>query len=183
MPAVTDRHRRPRRTEPGLCAGLLQVERVQLAAVGSRTGAVASELLLIAGTGPSGNVPGGVHYVTRRERPGRNRSAADHRALPSAARTLSTLSHVDYEDVFLVETGPAQDRTGEQWARAILEGAPTSTRNTLSRDGLLSAGGCKCRTAGMVPRWVDRGSPTRSRSSNLWPEPDGVPRSARIATT
>jgi hypothetical protein len=61
--------------------------------------------------------------------------------LPSAARTLSTLSHVDYEDAFLVETGPAQDRTGEQWARAILEGAPTSTRNTLSRDGLRSAGG------------------------------------------
>jgi hypothetical protein len=61
--------------------------------------------------------------------------------LPSAARTLSTLSHVGYEDAFLVETGPAQDRAGEQWARAILEGAPTSTRNTLSRDGLRSAGG------------------------------------------
>ncbi len=38
--------------------------------------------------------------------------------LPPAARALSTLSHVDYEDAFLVETGPAQDRTGEQWARA-----------------------------------------------------------------
>ena len=53
--------------------------------------------------------------------------------LPSAARALSTLSHVDYEDAFLVETGPAQDRTGEQWARAILEGAPVSTRIALSR--------------------------------------------------
>jgi hypothetical protein len=40
---------------------------------------------------------------------------------PLAARALSTLCHVDYEDAFLVETGPAQDRTGEQWARAILE--------------------------------------------------------------
>jgi DNA-binding transcriptional MerR regulator len=53
--------------------------------------------------------------------------------LPPAARALSTLSHVDYGDAFLVETGQAQDRTGEQWARAILEDAPMSTRNALSR--------------------------------------------------
>jgi hypothetical protein len=53
--------------------------------------------------------------------------------LPSGARALSTLSHVDYEDAFLMETGPARDRTGEQWARAILDDAPMSTRNALSR--------------------------------------------------
>jgi hypothetical protein len=53
--------------------------------------------------------------------------------LPPTARALSTLSHVSYEDAFLVETGPAHDRTGEQWARAILEDAPVSTRNALSR--------------------------------------------------
>ena len=53
--------------------------------------------------------------------------------LPSAARALSTFPHVDYEDAFLVETGRAQDRTAEQWARAILEDAPVSTRNALSR--------------------------------------------------
>jgi hypothetical protein len=52
---------------------------------------------------------------------------------PPAARALSTLCHVDYEDAFIVETGPAQDRTGEQWARAILEDAPVSTRNALAR--------------------------------------------------
>jgi hypothetical protein len=52
--------------------------------------------------------------------------------LPPAARALSTLCHVDYQDAFLVETGPAQDRTGEQWARAILEDAPKSTRSALS---------------------------------------------------
>jgi hypothetical protein len=50
-------------------------------------------------------------------------------AVPPAARALSTLSHVEYEDAFLIETGPAQDRTGEQWARAILEGAPILTRS------------------------------------------------------
>jgi hypothetical protein len=53
--------------------------------------------------------------------------------LPSAARALSTLCHVDYEDAFLAGTGPAQDRTGQQWARAILDDAPMSTRNALSR--------------------------------------------------
>jgi hypothetical protein len=51
---------------------------------------------------------------------------------PSVARARSTLSHVDYEDAFLVETGAAHDRTAEQWARVILEDAPVSTRNALS---------------------------------------------------
>jgi hypothetical protein len=45
-------------------------------------------------------------------------------AMPPAARALSTLSQVDYEDAFLVETGTTHDRTGEQWARAILEDTP-----------------------------------------------------------
>jgi hypothetical protein len=45
-------------------------------------------------------------------------------ALPPPARRLSTLFHADYEDAFLVETGQAESRTAEQWARAILEGAP-----------------------------------------------------------
>ena len=53
--------------------------------------------------------------------------------LPPAARALSTLPRVDYEDAFLVETGQAQDRTAEQWARTILEDAPLSTQNALSR--------------------------------------------------
>jgi hypothetical protein len=52
-------------------------------------------------------------------------------ASPPAARARSMLSHVDYEGR-LVETGPAQDRTGEEWVRAVLEDAPMSTRNALS---------------------------------------------------
>jgi hypothetical protein len=60
--------------------------------------------------------------------PGRVRQVA----VPPAARTLSTLSHVDYDEAFLVETGPAQDQTGEQWARAILEDAPIIMRSALS---------------------------------------------------
>jgi hypothetical protein len=59
--------------------------------------------------------------------PGRVRQVA----LPRSARALSSLSHVDYEDGFLVDTGPAQDRTAEQWARAILEDAPSVMRGAL----------------------------------------------------
>src|SRR2546423_13110362 len=50
---------------------------------------------------------------------------------PPSARTLSTLSHIDYQDAFLVETGPAQDRTAERWARAILEDAPIIMRSAV----------------------------------------------------
>jgi hypothetical protein len=46
---------------------------------------------------------------------------------------LSTLAHVDYADAFLLETGGGDDRTGEQWARAILEDAPVGVRRSLSQ--------------------------------------------------
>ena len=52
-------------------------------------------------------------------------------AVPPAARALSTLSRVDYEDAFLVDTGLDQDRSGEQWSRVILEGAPVFLRRRL----------------------------------------------------
>jgi hypothetical protein len=54
-------------------------------------------------------------------------------ALPPDALALTTLSRADYTDAFLLETGQAQDRTGEEWARAILEDAPAATRRTLRR--------------------------------------------------
>jgi hypothetical protein len=38
---------------------------------------------------------------------------------PPAARAPSTACHVGYEDAFLVGTGPAHGRTGEQWARSL----------------------------------------------------------------
>jgi hypothetical protein len=52
-------------------------------------------------------------------------------AVPPDAKALSTLAHIDYEDAFLVETGPAPDRTPEQWARAVLEDAPIAVRKSL----------------------------------------------------
>jgi hypothetical protein len=54
-------------------------------------------------------------------------------AVPSAVHVRSTLAHVDYEDAFMIETGVAQKGTGEQWARAMLEGAPLPTRRSLRR--------------------------------------------------
>jgi hypothetical protein len=53
-------------------------------------------------------------------------------AVPVAARARSTLSRIDYEDAFLVETGPARGWTGEQWARASLEDLPLLARRELS---------------------------------------------------
>lgn len=48
-------------------------------------------------------------------------------------------SRVDYADAFVVENGRAQDRTAEQWARAIFEDAPMRTRRGL-RWGWLAQG-------------------------------------------
>jgi len=49
-------------------------------------------------------------------------------AVPNAARELSTLARIDYEDAFLVDVGAPPTRAAEQWARAILDDAPTSVR-------------------------------------------------------
>lgn len=51
-------------------------------------------------------------------------------ALPRAARNLSTLSQIDYADAYLVDVDPTE-RTAEQWARKILDGAPLSWRLSL----------------------------------------------------
>lgn len=52
-------------------------------------------------------------------------------ALSRRARELSTLARVDYTDAFLLSTPRARERTGEQWARAMLEDAPEATRRKL----------------------------------------------------
>ena len=66
--------------------------------------------------------------------PRRTSSVADsvrQVAVPPSARALSTLTRIDYEDAFLVETGPTAEQTGEQWARAIMEDAPAIMRTAL----------------------------------------------------
>jgi len=49
-------------------------------------------------------------------------------AVPPAALALSTLSRIDYADAFVLETSPGEVRTPEEWARAVLEGAPATVR-------------------------------------------------------
>jgi hypothetical protein len=44
---------------------------------------------------------------------------------------LSTLGRADYADAFAVDVGGARALTAEEWARAMLEGAPLRTRTTL----------------------------------------------------
>jgi hypothetical protein len=51
--------------------------------------------------------------------------------VPPDARALSTLTHIDYEDAFLVDVGDTGERTAEQWARAIFDGAPGRVRRSL----------------------------------------------------
>jgi hypothetical protein len=53
--------------------------------------------------------------------------------VPAAARALATLSAVDYEDGFLVAARAGARRSGEEWARATLEGAPEGLRRSLRR--------------------------------------------------
>ena len=50
---------------------------------------------------------------------------------PPAARGRTTLTDVSYEDAFLLETRRPGDRTAEQWARLILEGAPPGLQRLL----------------------------------------------------
>ena len=45
--------------------------------------------------------------------------------LPPNARALCSLPRIDYEDCFVVETDDAMELSAEEWARRILEGAPT----------------------------------------------------------
>jgi hypothetical protein len=102
-----------------------------------------------------------VHHTARsllrpaRFTPGRVRQVA----IPPEARALTTLSHVDYNDAFVVEVGHAPERTGEQWARAILENAPSTLQHVLLR--LLSAIGLQLgpiRSDGFVVGWEVRRS-------------------------
>jgi hypothetical protein len=51
--------------------------------------------------------------------------------IPPAARALSTLARIDYEDGFLADTGSGRARTAEEWARAMLEDAPLIVRAKL----------------------------------------------------
>ncbi len=51
--------------------------------------------------------------------------------LPANVRGLSALPHLDYSDAFLLDVSASPDRTPEQWARRMIEGAPRADRLAL----------------------------------------------------
>jgi hypothetical protein len=51
---------------------------------------------------------------------------------PRDVLALATLPRVDYHDAFLAPAGPHAGRTGEQWARAVLEDTPLAVRTALA---------------------------------------------------
>jgi hypothetical protein len=57
--------------------------------------------------------------------------------MPPEARALTALPQVDYEDSFIADVASAEDRTAEEWARAMLDGAPATTRRALRRGWLM----------------------------------------------
>jgi hypothetical protein len=77
--------------------------------------------------------------------------------VPPAARALSTLARIDYEDAFLVETAAVGERTAEEWARTALEGAPVAIRTALV-SGWSSIGLKLDRWGGTVLGWPIRKS-------------------------
>jgi hypothetical protein len=54
-------------------------------------------------------------------------------AFPPSFRALTTLPRVDYTDAFVLATPAGSERTGVEWARAVLEEAPAETRRMLRR--------------------------------------------------
>ncbi len=55
-------------------------------------------------------------------------SAVTQIPLPPDARALGTLPRIDYEDAFRIEGNPVPNRSGEQWARAVIEETPLAIR-------------------------------------------------------
>jgi hypothetical protein len=53
--------------------------------------------------------------------------------MPAEVPALTTLARVDYQDAFRVEAPEAAGHSGEEWARAALEGAPATMQSTLRR--------------------------------------------------
>lgn len=79
-----------------------------------------------------GDAEKGRKYADRRRAPA-PRGKVRQVGMPPALRASSTLSRIDYEEAFLVEAGPDDDRTAEQWARTMMEEAPVRLRRTLRR--------------------------------------------------
>lgn len=67
----------------------------------------------------------GAHIAPRQNVPA---SVVTQIPMPPDARALTTLRPNDYEDAFRIEGNPVPHRTGEQWARAVVEETPLKIR-------------------------------------------------------
>jgi hypothetical protein len=80
-------------------------------------------------------------------------------AVTAEARALCTLSHIDYEDAFLLEAVAAQDPIAFDWVKAVLDDAPMAVKAQLmlgwSAIGLIPAVN---RSTGSVLGWEIRAS-------------------------
>jgi hypothetical protein len=80
-------------------------------------------------------------------------------AVTATARALCTLSHIDYEDAFLVEAAAPQQPTASDWVKAVFDDAPIAVKVKLllgwSAIGLIPAVN---RSTGSVLGWEIRTS-------------------------
>jgi hypothetical protein len=67
--------------------------------------------------------------ATQRTREATHRSPVSAITLPADARTLTTLSRIDYQDAFRL--GAGVERPAEEWVRAMLNEAPLIVRSRL----------------------------------------------------
>jgi hypothetical protein len=75
--------------------------------------------------------------------------------VPDEICALSTLPSVDYADAFLVDVSAHPDWAAEQWAAAVLEGAPVTTRDQLQA-GWSALGLRRARSTSSVAGWAIR---------------------------
>ncbi len=59
------------------------------------------------------------------------RPTVEQIAVPNAARALSRLPRIDYADAFRIHGIASRGRTGEQWARAVMEETPGAVKAKL----------------------------------------------------
>jgi hypothetical protein len=67
---------------------------------------------------------------------GANAGGARRIVVPPEALAMSTLTHVDHADAFLLDGIETQARTASQWAAFVFEQAPVGLRESLQRGWL-----------------------------------------------
>jgi hypothetical protein len=69
--------------------------------------------------------------ITTHEQHADTRPEVEQIVVPASAPRLSTLARIDYVDAFRIHGIPSRQRTGEQWARAVMEDTPGAVKARL----------------------------------------------------